>query len=375
MTGPSNAISEPAQVGLPGQEPETGQSSSEIPSTGAEPIPDWLTGSGDQEDQGEPPASGIQDQPAISNQSIPEQPVPSESNLLATVIPSSSAPDFLEDTVEPAEAVPFDTGADSPGWLERLNDKQDANVEEQSTTPQDLAAEVETPGWLNEPGDEPIEQTIAPAQAPVEIHPPETLPLEPLDRYTVPSESIPDETGETIIHTDAETKPSEPASDSVVQPSTKPASFEEDTMAWLERLSAVQENNSEKPLATAVESLESPILENQEKSDQVPTSSTPEEAALDSQEPVEDQDITITSWLNKVDVQRELGRYSTEQPGEEKSGGPVEELPEWLKDLESPATPVITPKVDDDLPEWLRHPITPVESRIRLRTRSADLDG
>jgi tetratricopeptide (TPR) repeat protein len=360
VAGTSNVVSEPIHNEIPSVETGTGQPSTETPTSGTETIPDWLADMGDREIQSVPSTSDIQDQTAISSKTISEQTVPIESDSQAPVNPLSPEPGTSEVSIQPPEDIgPLKTGEDALGWLEQLNDKQDAKPEEQGSFPQNLS--FETPDWLHEPGKEHDETPITPPQVQEVIHPPETLPLEPLDRFAVPSESTPDEAVEEAFHSDEEIKPSEPSSEAVVQSTVQQASFEEDTMAWLERLSIVQEKTSEKPLAPVVESLESSPVQNQEELDQEPTIRPPEETVPVSQEPAEDQDITITSWLNKVDVQKELGKDSTGQPPEEKPGIPVEELPDWLKDLESPATPVITPKVDDDLPEWLRHPISPAE--------------
>ena len=48
------------------------------------------------------------------------------------------------------------------------------------------------------------------------------------------------------------------------------------------------------------------------------------------------EDISITSWLSKLDVDEALAKKSDEIPAEAAPAASSEELPDWLKDLEKP---------------------------------------
>jgi tetratricopeptide (TPR) repeat protein len=368
VTGISNAESELTHPEVPKMESETDQPFAEKPSTGGEPFPDWLIGMDEQEIQAAPSNAEIPEQSATGSETIPEYPVQVEPFSRAPVTPPISEIGISEESFGPSgEVKPFNDGDDSLSWLESLADKQGVEPEEQVTNPQDLSAAI--PGWLSEPGEEHIEAPAVPAQEPVPPSP-ETLPLEPLDRFAAPNEPTPVQIDGKTFPFEEEGRPAEPPADAeaVIQPTGKPATFEEDTMAWLERLSAYQEKSARESLVKSGESLETIPVEDQKISEQQPTNQTPEEGVPVSQEPAADKDVTITSWLSQVDVQKALGKVSTEQPGAEKPSAPAEELPDWLKDLESPITPVITPKVGDDLPEWLRHPISPSEPGLTSQT-------
>ena len=71
-------------------------------------------------------------------------------------------------------------------------------------------------------------------------------------------------------------------------------------------------------------------------------------------------DITITSWLNRLDVEDALGKSTPKATGEQPASSD-QDLPDWLKDIGKPAEQAETPKTESDLPEWLRHPISSVE--------------
>ena len=325
-------------------------------------LPDWLTGVGAQAAEAKPTAAETLGQPETIGQPIPEQPVPEKPVAQTPVETPISQPDVVGESFQPSgEGKPLNIGDDALGWLESLAAKQGAKPEELLTNPQERSAEM--PDWLRQDEEKPIEAAAAPVLEPVR-NPPEPVPLEPLDRFASSSTLTPEQPIEEAFPEQEEVKSSESPAEAAAKPAIKSASGEEDTMSWLERLSAEQNESPEVPLVSPEESLEITPEENQQIPEEHPADHVPEESIPAPQKPAIDEDITITSWLSKLDVEEALGKKSIEQPNEEKPAVPVEELPDWLKSLESPIKPVETPKAVEDLPEWLRQPIAPAEPEM-----------
>ncbi len=353
-----NVEFEPTLSEVTMRESEAEPTSAEKKSTGAEPLPDWLKGM----DTTAPPATPSaksEEQAKISGQPLPEQPVHEKPIVQTPAKSQISEPETLGESFQPSgEVKPLNIGDDALGWLEGLAAKQGAKPEEMLTNPRDRSMEM--PDWLRQPGEKSIDTSAVPKEEQV-ISPAETLPLEPLDQSTSPSRVIPGQPIEEALARQEEVQPSELPVEEGTKPEVQSTGGEEDTMSWLERLSEDQELTRLEPLLSPKENLETKPEEDQQISETQPTARLPGESAPVSPEPAAGEDITITSWLSKQNVEEALGKISTEQPGEEKPAAPVEELPDWLKGLESSTTPAVTPKPVEDLPDWLRTPIAPAE--------------
>ncbi len=256
----------------------------------------------------EPPVSGI----PVPPEPVDQTPVKS---------PASTAGTGGETFQPTGEVKPLNIEDDALGWLESLAAKQGARPEELLTNPQTRSAEM--PDWLRQPGEEPVDVSGSEKQ--------ESLPAE-----------LPEET---------------PA-----QPVDQPVSGGDDTMAWLDELAADQGAKPDIPLVSPIDDQGTlPDWIQEARGDQ-PVVPAPEETLPVTPEPpaVED-DISITTWLSKLDVNEASRKKSEEVTSETQPVAPADELPDWLKDIEKPAAPIEAPKADNDLPEWLRHPISSLE--------------
>jgi hypothetical protein len=70
-------------------------------------------------------------------------------------------------------------------------------------------------------------------------------------------------------------------------------------------------------------------------------------------------DVPITSWLNKLDVEEDPGKQIPAQEVPAPETAPLDDLPDWLKNPETPAIPEGAPKPAEDLPDWMRLPAQP----------------
>ena len=333
-----------------------------------EDVPDWLKSLAPTQATGpsivesgpthsEMPSIKSEPEPTLSAQLHPDLPVPEEPVDQAPVVPSVSENGAVEESFQPTgEVKPLNIGDDALGWLESLAAKQGAKPEELLTKPQDRSAEM--PDWLRPSDEKPIEAPEVPLQPQVGGLD-QTMPSEPLSHFTGSSESTP---GQPIAEAlPAHEEPIAPALESGTPSTVQPVSGEEDTMAWLERLSVDQEGASETPSVTPREERILGFDEDQgilEKQASIPI---PEESESRSLEPAEGEDISITSWLNRLDAEEPSGKSPTEQPVEQPPAESTENLPDWLRDLENSTKAVAIPKADEDLPDWLRHPLSPVE--------------
>ncbi len=354
----SKMASESARSEIPTMKSEPEPTPAEPVSTGAEAFPDWLKDLGAGEIA---PSFGVASkQPAESAQPIPDLPVPVEPADQAPVTPQLSENSQVEESFQASgEVKPLNIGDDALGWLESLAAKQGAKPEELLTNPQDRRAEM--PDWLREPDQKPDETPVVPPQQPVRS-PRETLPLEPLNSFTNASKPTTGQSLDEVLPVQKE--PSESSLEPVAKSADHPVSSEEDTMAWLERLSGDQKEPTEGSSISSEEIQKTISEENQPVLAGQPAVPAPEELVTKPLEPVDGEDITITSWLNKLDVEEALNNAPTEQPGGQPPAAPAEDLPDWLKDLENSNKAVVNPKSEDDLPEWLRHPISPVEPEL-----------
>ena len=290
-------------------------------------------------------------EPPVSDISVPQE-LPGQTPIR----PPEPAKDTSGESFQPTgEVKPLNIGDDALGWLESLAAKQGAKPEELLTNPQMRSAEM--PDWLRQTDEESVDASGTPVQE----HPgtsPETVPPEPLTGLDTAQFSKPVHTIDEVFPAKQEAPLSEHPEEAPTQPVDQPVGGEDDTMAWLEELAANQGIKPEEPLASPKDDLgTTPGWTQKVQDDQPVVPAQEEELAAMAEPATKESDITITSWLNKVDVEEALRKKSEEATIEAQPAAPAEELPDWLKDLEKPAAPVEVPKTDDNLPDWLRHPI------------------
>ena len=331
----------------------------------------------------EPAAVLVDTQPVNMAEQIPEQPVPPEPAAQEPVTPTASASSTAGESFEPTGAVtPLDIGDDALGWLESLAAKQGAKPEELLTNADQRSSEL--PEYLRQPGEQPDATSVPSVQMP--LRPPvKATPLESLGVFTEASESAPGQTldetfqvkdeipsSETPAEVQEEMPSSELPAEVVVQSVGQPVGSEADIQNWEKNLLANPESKTEESLVGLEGGQETTPDWIQKEPDEQPAVAAPEEPHPVAPELPTD-DITITSWLNKMDVEEALREKSSETPGVGQPAAPAEELPDWLKDLEKPTTPIETPKADSELPDWLRSPIPSVASEPVAPIPAAEL--
>ena len=367
LTPPAESAPAPAPVSSPTPAPDR-EPASAAPS--GEGIPPWLREAGWQEPGGEAKEGPLD----LSDESKAAEPLapaeipdwlqsmaPPEVTGAAAVEPAAppadagGLPDWLDEMKpetpaapapkpEKPRPAPLDESApagptgpskplgiedDAMAWLESLAVKQGANPDELLTRPEDRPAEAPAAvARLSE------EAAAPPAPRPA-----------PLD----------------------ESAPAGPTGPS------KPLGIEDDAMAWLESLAAKQgarpeelltkpeDRPAEAPAAVARLSEEAAAPPAEEK---IEAKILKEAAAA---RPAAGDD-TISTWLKNLD--------ETELPAEASQALSLQpDLPDWLKDLERPASAAeAAPAADEGLPEWLSGPAAPApaeESPVWARDEAA----
>ena len=283
-------------------------------------------------------AAKAMEQP-VANQPVPAIPVPPGPSAQAPIQPQVP-PATAGETFHPTgEVKPLNIGDDAFSWLESLAAKQGAKPEELLSNPEERSGEM--PDWLRQPGEKPVDVPLSAAQETVNI-PPETIPFEQNSLIHASTASKPAHSIDEAFPVKGEKSSSVPPAETMAQPANQPVSGEDDTMAWLEQMATNQGAKPEEPLAGTPPEEISPA--------------TPEPA------PVE-EDISITSWLSKLDVDEEVEKKSGEVPSTAAPATPADELPDWLKGIEKPVAEVEAPeaeapeteapKTNNDLPAWL----------------------
>ncbi|MBN2387114.1 MAG: hypothetical protein JXB85_08840 [Anaerolineales bacterium] len=310
----------------------------------AEELPDWLQQIGSA-DPG--PA-----QPAAQAAWPKEEPVLDDSQR------SPRQDDSMMDDAAPlgptGPSRPLGIEDDAMAWLESLAAKQGAKPEELLTKPEDRGDE--TPESVQR-----LSGAMAPGLSP------SAQPEEPLP---VPAAQAAD-----LLDEDVPLGPTGPA---------QPLGIEDDTMAWLEGLAAKQGAKAEELLTKpedrgdgtpeSVQRLAAEAEDQPGPAGPPPVEAAPgpslEEAFPDLPEveaPAVAEDVSLTSWLEKLAVADEREPAPTAQTVESASILPdlgqedvtpaaEEELPEWLRGLERPTDEAGTapPAEAESLPEWLR---------------------
>ena len=147
------------------------------------------------------------------------------------------------------------------------------------------------------------------------------------------------------------TSPEVPTGKPAASP-TPPFNVGDDTDAWLEGLPLPEKKPSldEIPPAT-VEPPAAPPDWIQTPTPEPPAQDKPV-ATEGPMVPLED-DITITSWLNKHDVEAALMKARSNSQAAPVEDSPAADLPDWLKKSETVTTPETESKSDEKMPEWL----------------------
>jgi tetratricopeptide (TPR) repeat protein len=303
------------------------------PEDRSEEMPDWLRSA-----EEKPSASIAPEQSLAPNQTLPLEPTTPLAGEMATHEPALS--EELPSLTSPAEstAQPLNIEDDSMAWLESLAAEQGAKEEEILNKPEDRPEEIADNLYSAE---EKPSTSVAPEQS---LAPNQTLPLEPSTPFA----------GEMALH---EPAPSEelPPLTSPAEGTAQPFNVEDDSMAWLKDLADKQDSKPDEVLIKPDEHAEV-------SHDWIPKTIQEQAAPDEALAPEQSQeDITITSWLKKQDVEEALGISKSTTDIPKPAAKPSEELPDWLKALEKPVTPEETPKATNDLPDWLRQPAQPTD--------------
>jgi tetratricopeptide (TPR) repeat protein len=361
---PSMVESQPVETGtfppVSGTEAEPGTTMEQEPETINPAFPDWLAGIGSRASAAAVSATEIVEEPMYPDDAVPEKIIPNEVLQQEPVEPPIAEPKIIEESIQPqGEMKPLSIEDDALGWLESLAAKQGAKPEELLTKPQDRSAEM--PEWLREPvlG----EKESSGEAVPEEIETPlETRPLEALnDQLYGTSPSLSDRPFEAAIPVWEEEPAYEQPEEMVKSAETQFTSIDEAQIESPVNVPVDHPMPSEAPLSELSDEREN-LFDGKQEGAEGEHEFPPEGDVLPAfSESESTEDISITSWLSKLDVDEALGKTPAESPKEERVTSAAEELPDWLKDLESPADHMEKTHEGDDLPEWLRHPISSEE--------------
>jgi tetratricopeptide (TPR) repeat protein len=290
----------------------------------------------------------------------PNQPLPSTLTPTKPLV-SSPLPDADTSFQPTGEAKPLNIEDDAMAWLENLAVKQGAKEEELLSRPQDRMSEM--PDSVSQAGEQPIEPA-AEVETPT---PDEIAPLEPgetTNKDAVMTSLLP--TLEEPVLAE-ETNPISTPGD--VNP--QPLNVEDDMPAWLKDLNTGDASTPEKistspavPVSNIPDWLETPIQKPEAPID-VPAPAKVEPGNPEATNLAAESDITITSWLSKLDVEEAVKKAKSSPETEQPAEAPPIDLPDWLRDIEkpTPSTEVSeTPEASRaqvDLPDWLRQPVQP----------------
>ena len=312
----------------------------------------------------------------VEEPAAPVEAAPVEETLapLQVTPPQASTPPSIkmyEPASHPATEPPFQPSGevrpiniedDALAWLENLAVKQGAKEEEMLTRPDDRPAEM--PDSVSQAGGQ---QPVQPVEEPstTKGKPPALVQKFPVVDETARQHS--------------QLSPVEPAPLEAPIPSSATADENPQPLG-------VQE-------ATAAESPEAlPEIPNEENLDWVtrplkepkatPEAPAPEPAQVEPAAPEtpnipSGNDITITSWLTKMDVEEALMKARSTQQAEQPAGSSGS-LPDWLKDLDKPTPPAeaaASAKADSDLPDWLRQPVKPTGEEKATPSPSENAPG
>jgi tetratricopeptide (TPR) repeat protein len=287
-------------------------------------LPDWLNLTD------EPPSTlGAQELHPASADNLPLEPFPTSPD--ETVDQKTKPSEELQSNLSPSEEshLPQESEDEAGAWLESLADKQELKENENLTNPNFQSEEL--PDWLSPANEQPFSAS-GQVERPL---PPETLPLVGLPpiQSGLPSDS----------HEPSEIFP--PITSPVGRP-VQPINMDEFSDETYSNLGEMQNNAGDAKISGSdrdENSLQEPPI----KKDETLSPETPQD------------DITITSWLRKQDVQDTLGKIQSNSEGSQPADAPANELPDWLEELRKTTLSDEEPKPAEELPEWLRQTAEP----------------
>jgi tetratricopeptide (TPR) repeat protein len=332
--------------------------------------------------------SGSQDeiqQPEELSESIEATSTPSE---LEETKPISISADATEEVpIQPTgEARPLNIEDDTLAWLESLAMKQGAKEEELLSKPEDRIEG--TPDLVQTGGEFPSVHVSEPPEPGIEGE--GALPSHPSDESQTrdfmesqPQEHIEPSAEKTTIPSDLSYEQEQPSEKETLPTSATPdvvsesATPEENIPDWLGQLNESEPAEEETPpspsgpietppawLETPIQAPDTSMAASIEEMNESEASAEVESMMPDASQSDEENDITITNWLSKMDVEEELKKTqaisASESPSKETSAEP---LPDWLKELDKTSTQAEDHPVPEsfaipgDLPEWLRKPV------------------
>ncbi|HEX7540676.1 MAG TPA: tetratricopeptide repeat protein [Anaerolineales bacterium] len=314
-------------------------------------FPDWLKEMGDSASAGTAAAFAADafEPPQTEETPASTQPAPPRPATQELVKPPVPTPRLDDDTpIQPTiESKPLKIQDDAMAWLESLAAKHGVKEEELLTRPEERSEEM--PVWLRSADEQPASPTT-PEPSPA---PSENVPLEPFSPHA----------GE-LAATEPLSSEKLPPFTSTAESTAQPPNIEDDTKAWLEGLAAEESAKPEELLPNPVERSEPPP-EWIQKTTQEPAA--PDEVLIPkTPQATPEEDISITSWLSKLEVEEALGKSQPAPEVLQPAAAPSNELPDWLKELEKPVTPEETPKPAENLPDWLRQPAQPADQEAAV---------
>jgi hypothetical protein len=326
-----------------------------------------------------------------------------EENLILDQLPggTTASSEVVQPVIQPEEtSQPLINEGDSDAWLKNLMSAQNVPAEEMQPpeaapseevpiekpaeeSPQQFSLQEDMESWKDQFGSghfSQVEEVQAETTAPSE-----EIPLEKKVEVSPQPLALKDDTKAWLEGSDArqnipveEIKPETTApSEEILYEKPIEGPYQTfppdvDTDAWLDESTTIgQQPTAEELSATPRETgeaqpgwmqtpTEEPVIPVKAPGPEVP--SLPQE-----------EDITITSWLNKHDVETALGKARSASPSVPPNELPKDDLPDWLKEPEQPTAPEkepekstpaeIAPKVEEGLPEWLSQAVKPTELR------------
>jgi len=299
------------------------------PENRSEEMPDWLRAA-----DKKPSTSVNPEPPPELKEILPLEPLIPPAGEFEVHEPAPA--EELMPLTAPAEETtqPVKIEDDTVTWLEGVIAEQGTKEEDLLTKPENRSEEM--PDWLR-PADEQPSPSTTPKPSPEQKEDLSSEPLTPLARESATHKPTSQEEHPHLIYR--------------IDGTTQPFDINDDMKAKLESLSTKEETTPEENLTNPDEHQET-TPEWIQKTIQEPT--LPEKP-LTPETPQED--VSITSWLSKIDVEEALSKDQPTPEMIQPTAVPTNDLPDWLKELDKPLVPEETLKPAEDLPDWLRQPV------------------